>query len=479
MTLPTRIRLHLCLLTIPLWVASTSQADIALPPGHEQVLFSNVQLLEVQGRPTTAGETYSVLIENGVIKRVATGQTIEAPQALQIDGQGKYLVPALIDAHVHIWDTPELAAYLAYGVTTVRNASGLPYHLTWGAEIASGERVGPRLLTTGPILNGQGPNTQLNHQIVSTAEQAIAAVQQQHTQGYRALKVYSNLSQPAYSAILAEADRLGMSMMGHTPEGIRDKGVPHTKPFRIPFDTVLGDGWISIEHIESIVWHALADDLDESKLLPLAQQIAKSGTPVTATLVAHRNLMRVAQTQGQFLEREGSDMLNPFIRQVEKPVHEFWSNQPRDTRKEYDDFYMKTLRIFHDQGVRLLAGSDAGIFVNVPGMSLIDELQLMVEAGLTPQQALATATIIPSEAFGLSDTLGRVKEGYLAELILVDGNPTENIAELWNISGVLTHQRWFDPEGIAALKQMARQTSIENSEKIILQGLAAQGYTPD
>lgn len=442
---------------------------------QEKILINHVNVIALEGHSSRYFEDYSVLIENGKIKKISPALKIKAKNVLTVDGKGKFLLPGLIDAHVHIWDTPELSAYLGYGVTTVRNASGMPYHLSFAKDIESGHLIGPRLITTGPILNGQGPNTQINHQVVNTEQEARKAVREQHERGYRHLKVYSNLSLPAYNAILSEAQCLNMTIMGHTPEGIREAGIPHSKPFRISFTELLDDDFVSIEHMESIVWHGLSDKLDENKLRQLAKKIAKSGTSVTPTLLAHYNLVRVAQTEGGFLERSGVKMLNPFITEIEQESYDHWSKQNPQAREHFDKFYRRATKIFLEEEVTLLAGTDSGVFTNIPGVSLIDELKLMVDAGLTPLQALITATKNPASTLGLGSKLGQVKEGYIADLILVDKDPVQDISNLWLLSGVVVQGKWYDSEGISVLKKQAENTSYENSKHRIIEGLAAQG----
>lgn len=258
-----------------------------------RIVIANTNIIKLEGDTSRVRQGHSIIIDNGIIQAVSAEPIQDIKDTLVIDGKGKFLLPGLIDVHVHVWDTPELAAYLSYGITTVRNASGMPYHLKLRDDISKGKIIGPRLITTGPILNGQGPNTQINHQVVTTKSDAVTAVRKQFSQGFRHLKVYSNLSLPAYKAILLEARRLNMTIMGHSPEGIREKGIPYDRPFKIPFVSILDDGFASIEHIESIIWHALTDVPDEKKLRELAQIIAKSQTPVTPTLIAHHNLVQV------------------------------------------------------------------------------------------------------------------------------------------------------------------------------------------
>ncbi len=420
----------------------------------------------------------AVLVRDGMIEAVGPAAEVAAPpDAVVIEGRGRTLLPGLIDMHVHVWDEAELPAFLAAGVTTVRNASGMPFHLRLRERLEAEGLVGPRLVTTGPILNSRGPNEQVNHQFVETAEQARAAVRQQHAQGYRRLKVYSNLTREAYGAILAEARVLGMTVMGHTPEGRREPGIPQTRPFNIAFEEVLDDGFVTIEHIESIVWHGLADALDETKARAIARRIAAAGVAVTPTLVAHRNLVEVASSGGAFLRREGTETLNPFLVENERSSYEFWSGQPGDGRRAHDAFYQRTLSIFHEEGVRLVAGSDAGIFTNPPGTSLLRELELYVHAGLTPLEALETATVNAAEALGEGRRLGRVAPGFAADLMIVDGDPLDRVSDLRKVAGVIARGYWHDVDELRRRWAAAAPDSYERTRLQVAEGLAEQGGT--
>jgi imidazolonepropionase-like amidohydrolase len=177
----------------------------------------------------------------------------------------------------------------------------------------------------------------------------------------------SNLTREAYESILEEARSLGMTIMGYTPEGIRESGMPHKKPFNIDFRDVIDDGFVTIEHMESIIWNGLADSLDEDKARKLAKSIARAGVVVDPTLVAHRNLVEFTRSDGEFLSRDGVETLNPFIAELEQETFQFWSSQPHGAKYEYDAFYKKAVRLFHEEGVMLAAGTDAGIFTNLPG----------------------------------------------------------------------------------------------------------------
>ncbi|WP_428409985.1 amidohydrolase family protein [Hyphococcus sp.] len=430
------------------------------------VLIDNVRLVSMAPGAPQAQGAMAVLVVNGVIDQIGPAGSLASPQdGIVIDGAGKTLTPGLIDAHVHVWDEAELAGYLAHGVTGVRNMSGMPFHLPLEKRIAEGRILGPDFITTGPILNSPGRNQQDNHQIVVTAEQARAAVAKQYDQGYREIKIYSNLRREPYDAVTEEAAARGMRVSGHTPEGVRGEGVPYDEPFDISFEESLGRGFTTIEHVESIVWHGLRDELDEAAMLALAEKIAASGEAVTPTLIAHANLIRVAESQGDYLRRPGAETVNPLYRMLDKGTFDFWSGMdpaPRETPRAA--FYLQATKMLHDAGVTLVAGTDAGIFTNIPGSAMTRELELLVEAGLTPYAALQTATVNAGEVLGFDKT-GVIAPGWRANLILVDGDPLRDVSTVENPVAVMIGGRWLDEKKLEELKKGAAQTSIPRTAR--------------
>jgi imidazolonepropionase-like amidohydrolase len=349
--------------------------------------------------------------------------------------------------------------------------SGMPLHLELAKLVEQGKMLGPDIVTTGPILNSPGPNAQDNHQLVRTDSEARAAVRAQYDAGYRFLKVYSNLNREAYEAILDEAHRLGMPISGHTPEGIRYPGVPVERPFDIEFDEVLAQDWWTVEHVESIAWHGLRDRIDDEQMRALALRIAEAGIVVTPTLIAHDNLVRVAETRGAYLDRPETDTINPLLKRLERDTYEFWSAQDPSAREgPRADFYLRATGMLHDAGVRLIAGSDAGIFTNIPGSALTRELELLVRAGLTPHEALATATATAGPAIGLPDR-GQIASGFKANLVLLPGDPLTDIGTVERPTAVMTGGRWLDSRSLKQLRDAARQTSELRTARHLLASL--------
>ena len=446
------------------------------PPTPGSVLFTHVRIPDLTDPSGKTLLDASILVEGDRITAVETGDGAARLEAQRtIDATGMTALPGLYDMHVHLWDEPELAAYLSYGVTTVRNMSGMPFHLEWAEQIKAGERTGPRLLTTGPILNSHGPNEQINHQIVETADEARAAVRQQKDWGYKDLKVYSNLTREAYDAILDEASTLGLTISGHPPEGRRDPGIPQERPFNIAFEEILDDGFLTLEHSESIVWHGLYDSHDPEPARVLARSIAASGTAVTPTLLAYHNLLRVAETSGEAARRPEVELLNPVIMQQEQAGVEFWAQQPADAMTIHDRFLGSFTQMMQEEGVLLVAGSDAGIFINIPGLSLLEEIQLLARAGLTPLEALQTASYNPALLLDEADQRGQIARGYIADLVLYACDPLTDLTCLEKPAGVMAQCVWHDAARLEALKAIARQHDADRTMSLVFPALEAQG----
>lgn len=447
------------------------RADIGPP-----VLLENVRILDLHGSAPKLRLGQSVLIADGRIAAVGPAGAVEPPSSARIvDGRGRLAMPGLVDMHVHLWDEAALGAYLAHGVTTIRNASGMPFHLRLAQRLEAGELAGPRLITTGPILNGQGPNAQIIHQIIATGAEARAAVRAQHAGGYRRIKVYSNLSRDAYEAVRDEARALGMTIMGHSPEGVREPGMPQTRPFAIAFEELIDDGFVTFEHMETIVWHGLRNRHDEAAARRLAERIAAAGVAVDPTLLAFYNLLRVAETHGAHLNRPGVDTMNPLVVAQEHSNYERWRSETVAPARAAFDFYKRATRIFADAGVLIVAGSDAGIFTNLPGRSLIEELHLLSETGLSRFEVLQAATYNAALALGEGNRTGRIAPGYRADLLLLEANPLADLGAVTRPALVIVKGRLHDRVDLDRLNDAARRPDAERTRGNLLEGLQAQG----
>jgi imidazolonepropionase-like amidohydrolase len=422
--------------------------DSGASPGY---LIANAAVLDIEtGR--LASDRF-VLVREGIIVSIAP----EAPAGVGpeiefIDAAGAVLIPGLIDMHVHVFDEADLAANLAYGVTTVRNLGGLPFHLPMAERIERGDILGPRLITTGPILNERGGrNSNALQSAVSGADEARAAVRRQYQAGYRDLKLYSNLSRESFAAIRDEAARLGLTMAGHPVEGTQ------ADPLTIA-ETLAAD-FVTIEHAESIVWFALHDRRDHAQASALAARFAEAGAVVSPTLIVHQNLARIVETRGAHVRREEMASFNPVVARFEADRYAFWAGYERDDRSVMQAFYVAFTGMLHAAGVTLVVGSDAGVMATPHGVSVSYEIELLVAAGLSPLEALQAATINPARALQREGELGRIAPGYAADFILLDGDPREDLSRLRRPLGVMRGENWLDEAALADLREVANAPS--------------------
>lgn len=430
----------------------------ALRPAGEAVdiqLIENVDVLDIETGAIARGQV--VRVEDGVITHVGpqgrfNGGSGASGEIHRIDARGGLIIPGLIDMHVHVFDESDLAANLAYGVTTVRNLGGMPFHLPMARQIEEGRLLGPRLITTGTILNENGGrNTNELQSLVSGGDAARSEVRRQYAAGYRHLKLYSNLTRESFAAIREEAELLGMTLSGHPVEG------SETEP--LDFSATLEAGFVTIEHAESIVWFALQDDTDPERAAALARQMAQAGARVTPTLIVHDNLARIVETNGAHAERPELESFSPVVRVFEQDSYDFWARYPHDDRSRMQAFYVEMTGLMHEAGVELVVGSDAGIMVTPHGISVSQEIELLMDAGLSPLAALQAATINPAGALGLGEQIGRVEPGFAADFLLLPDNPLTDMSILRSPRGVMRDGQWFDEGALAELREASTRPS--------------------
>jgi imidazolonepropionase-like amidohydrolase len=371
-----------------------------------------------------------VLVENGRITQVA-GAADRLPtegKPVVIDGAGKYLVPGLADLHVHLNDDNNLLLLVANGVTTVRDMFGHPFHLELRQKIARGQLLGPTLFAASPVL--EGPRQSWPHSVrVNTAAEARDAVVRYGRQGYDFIKIYHTLPPELYAQVLRTGDSLGIRAVGHAP-------------LAVGLEAMLAMNQYSIEHID------LGQLRQISPGIPLERKaalIGASGKWICPTLTVH-----------QRMHKGPGDLPRHYEQYVDGQTRRFWQDRLRDGAGEYE-LQKKLAGILFRSGGKLLAGTDC-LNAYVPaGFSLHDELQELVSAGLPPFEALKTSTVHAAAFLGKPDA-GTVAAGKRADLLLLDGNPLEDIRHTRRISGVMVRGKWF-PAG--ELDAMLREVKAQ------------------
>lgn len=390
----------------------------------QDLVIRDVTVLPMEADRRLPGRT--VVIRNGIIDAVAETPPPDPP-GIVIDGKGLHLLPGLCDMHVHNWYEEEHTLFLANGVTTVRNLWGTPQHLRWRREIEAGERWGPRLFTSGPILDGAKPIWE-GSVPVPTPEEARRIVREQAAAGYDAIKVYNRLRAEVHAALVAEARRCGLRVEGHVPN-------------EVGIERVLRARQDSIEHLEG--YNAWEGYFDEPRVRDWAERTAGAGTWNCPTLVVYRKFVPPDEAR-VLLAAPEMRFVPPRLRATWEPGRDFrfreMSAEHFARNRRSHELKQRTVWLLHRAGARLLLGTDSANPNVVAGWSAHEELALLVASGLRPFEALACATRNAGEY--LKRPLGRVEAGFVADLLLVEGDPFDDVANAARIVGVVVRGRW-------------------------------------
>jgi imidazolonepropionase-like amidohydrolase len=388
-----------------------SEQDVSIIRAPATIALRDVRVVPMTSEQRLDHQT--VVVRDGRIESITPNETATIPtDAIVVEGRGRFLMPALIDMHVHL-RRADLPAYLRYGIATVRNMWGHDGIPSMMRDVETGTIDGPTIHSTSNGFDGSPPQWPQTRLVLDAAD-AERAVAEALASGWSVLKVYQRLSAAVYDSIVQSAKRHGVQFVGHVPGEV---SVLHA----------LASGQRSIEHLSgydravtrrggtgTFAW----TDVDQAKFAELARATVDAGTwncPTMAILV-------------QLSQQHSPDERAAIIQ-----------NRRR--------FLAELAR----QRARLLVGTDAGIDVVSPGVSIHDELREFVAAGLTPFQALQAATLHAAEFLG-APQLGTIAPGAPAELLLLDGDPLANIENARRIGGLVIRGSWFS---VAELEKRA------------------------
>ncbi len=432
-------------------------------PYEGSFAIKNVTILSPKGDSLLLNRT--ILIEKGLIS--AIDSTLNLPEQTKIiDGTGKYLIPGLIDSHVHMFQSPnDLLLYLVNGVTHVREMIGTKEHLRWRDEIKNG-RIGPELYVASPRLGsfdfweGLFMSYTQGYSNVTSALAAKDKVAEYIEQGYDGIKVYSQLNKESYLAVSQTKD---IDIVGH-----------------IPIHVALNDVWNGnqreVAHFEEIM-NGLHREFGSVKLIEkkeaffnyidersdaIAKILLDNDIAVTSVLWGWYSYERQKEDLKNLLKEVPLEYVNPGISEGIEYIPEGglgWlpqfnrvrypeglSEESKNKRKLFWSIYAKACervgKNLHDKGVKILAGTDCNLSVKVPGFSLHSELQALDKMGMLPSEVLCAATATPSK--WLNNNAGVIDIGYKANLVLLDKNPLENISNTKTINTVIVKGQVFD-----------------------------------
>ena len=410
--------------------------------------FTHVGVID--GSDSLVRTDRTVIVRGNRIVSVEPVRAARVPAGARVvDGRGKFLVPGFWDMHVHTAITGGrelLALYIANGVTGVRDMAGEWATLgSWRREIAAGTLVGPRIVASGPYL--EGGDVPIPHLLTRNAAEARAGVDSLIALGVDFIKVHSQLTAETYFAIARRARERGIAFAGHVPRVVgaaaaSDSGqrsIEHL--LAIPADCTAADS-ISLAPrftVQGALGRCSSDDL-----APLYAKFVRNGTWVTPTFTAQYEVA-VWPTRAV-----PGDSLAPYLPEsVRRYVAEIFpmpDSIPPNADSVGRAMFEKRLRqvaTMHHAGVRILTGTDAPLRNSPPGFGLHEEFALLARGGLTPFEVLRAATLEPARYFGMLDSAGTIASGQLADLVLLDANPLRDIRNTRRISAVMANGRLF------------------------------------
>jgi imidazolonepropionase-like amidohydrolase len=426
------------------------------------LILTHVTVIDATGAP--AQRDMTVIISNGRISKISKGSDVRPTHDSRlIDASGEFLIPGLWDMHVHWTRTEYLPLFLANGVTGMRIMWGNAQHHEWRSQVEAGRLLAPHMVIASAIVDGPKPFWP-GSIAVSTEAQARQAVAEVKQAAADFVKVYSYLPRAEYFAIADEAKKQGIPFAGHVPLDVSAEEASNSgqKSFEhligiLPATSTRSDDIIQAnrfdlademvaEHPSFPGQHAKMlrqvelDTYSTEKAATLFALLKKNGTWQVPTLTALRSIA---------YSDDSSFTHDPRVKYMPPSLRRQWTSP--DVANLYgphtaEDFafakkeFAKDLQLVGDMqkaGVGVLAGTDALNPFCMPGFSLHDELALLVKAGLTPMQALQAATLNPARFLGSEKDFGTIEEGKVADLLLLDANPLDDIANTKKINAVV------------------------------------------
>lgn len=409
----------------------------------ESLIINNVTVIDATGAAPQPGRT--VKITDGVIKSIQPVKgIIKQSGDTVIDASGMFLMPGFWDMHVHANQEFYLPLFIANGVTGVREMWGRDIHHEWRKRIGEEGFISPRFYIASSIIDGDPPRWP-GSTVVNNAEQARKEVNRFYQLGSDFIKVYESLNRDAYYAIVDECKKLGITFVGHVPQSIT-------------FPEAISAGQKSIEHLLQFELYVLNNNKNPEELY---QMFLENDTWSCPTITVHRNYA---------YKKDRKELDKDRLVYIPQPLADSWryDRDPRmknfsknqwDAAQRFYENMKKQVTGMNKAGVRILAGTDVSNPYCFPGFSLHDEFALLVEAGLTPMQALQASTRNAAEFMGKLDTMGTVEEGKTADLVLLRANPLEDIHNTTKIEAVIFDGHLYERKDLDEMLENAKRAA--------------------
>lgn len=429
-------------------------------------VIKNVHIIPMTS-PNTVLEHATICISGNRIESING----EIPKnAKIIDGKGKWLMPGLIDMHVHspsdsgpfgpkiptqgatvFFDLQDLMTlYNANGVTTIFELSAKPEHFGQRNEIGKGAVIGPRMALAALIDGGEGQGRKVN-----TPEAGRQAVRSAKAEGYEFIKVYAYLNVETYKAIIEEANQQHLKVVGHIPDAFKGK-----------LEEAFVNGLGLVAHAEELTNYAV--DYSEAEAQQMAALLKKNGTWLSPTLTTMERILERVKSLDSLKALPSLPFVHPLFQSkwlTANKYNKMSSPEQIAHFEKYVAFNLLLVKACKAAGVPIVAGTDAGTSSVVHGFSMHDELALLTKAGLTNEEALTSATRLSAQWLGIDQQIGTVETGKLADLMLLEANPLTDIKNTRKIAGVCINGVWLDKANIQATLADLSKRNTANKDK--------------
>ncbi len=453
-----------CATTASAPAVPAASSTLSVPVSANAYAIMGVTVIDVeQGSPVP---DQTVIIEGTSIQAVGPRADVTVPAGARvIDGRGLYLMPGLVDAHVHYFDQAVFGrVMIANGVLLARDM-GLPTKqaVKLRDALKRGELIGPELIVTGSILDGDPPIISAISIGLTTPEEARAAVREQAAAGVDQIKVYSKLDKDVFLTIVAEAQKVGLKVVGHVPDsiGIEEAAAAglQSSEHLFGFDKVVA-GLLGAYVRQTYAgmgaetgYLQRLNEIDSAELHAIYQHLRASGLTVDPTVIVFKTGVNYSAIKaGNF---QGREYISPFMQGLWQSL---WAQQT-----DLPDFiwqnWAQMVKGLHDAGVPLMVGTDLTTPGIIPGEAIHQEMEIWQDTGIPSADVLRSATLVPARFMGLADRLGTVAEGKTASLVLVKGNPLEDVRNTRLIEGVFLHGKYYDRADLDRLLSEAREVA--------------------
>lgn len=427
------------------------------------LVIEHVTVIDGTGSPPI--EDATVTIVEGRIRDLGLSSEVRIPSGAHVfDGTGKYLIPGLWDMHTHLSKAraSALGLFVANGVTGVRDMGGDHQELLgWRAAVNAGDLIGPSIVMAGPYLEStenveRMRDTPIDEMVepvertrvpVLTPDDAARIVDSLAAIGVDFLKIRTYSSIETYRAIAVAASNAGLGLAGHV--------------FFLPIEEVIGSGQRGIEHY----FYPPLDELDETERRKLFRRLAQNGVGVVPTLLNFPFSAFVPDSVVEVVLEDSDGIVERRRRYLSHYLVTDWREQALERDPEIREILeavyastLRDLRTMREERVLIMPGTDVAILMIFPGWSLHDELLLFVhELGMTPMEAIESATRVPAEFLGLSDSMGTVEPGKVADLVVIQSNPLADITSTRHIEAVVRRGKLLDRVAIDELLRQVEQ----------------------